>query len=65
VVGGPGLRTRLVALIFNKAVSDQLSALISEFQEFFTTRRITCRVGVCRSMTARKMLMHLSLTANG
>jgi len=34
------------------------------FRKFLTTRRITCRVGACGSKTARKMLIHLWLTAD-
>jgi len=47
-----------------RAVSYQPSAFSFAFQTFLTTRRITCRVGACGSKTARKLLMHLWLTAD-
>jgi len=58
-------RVTLAELVtLKRAVSDQLSAFGFAFQEFLTTRCITCRVGACGSKTARKMLMHLWLTAD-
>jgi len=60
----PDRRQGAESINLKRAVSDQLSAFGFTFQEFLTTRCITCRVGACGSKTARKMLMHLWLTAD-